>query len=332
MILCVLFIAGFAGGLAAACLGAWFAFPAGESHRDDCGFRLQPDSGPVRSFDRLRLHPCSECRRRGQVWPWMTAVGLAILFAAFGWALLEWGVQTVPEVRPDASLARNRLPFQLLLLWLLATATVTDLLDYIIPDILVLSGTLFAIAAACISGELQIIHVWVDWNIPLADVMGPWLPDWMKQHQHLHGLVWSLTGMFTGLSLMSLLRGIASGILGYPAVGLGDVTLMAMIGAFLGWQPVLCTLVIAPVAGIVIGTGVRLFTGRSYVAFGPYLCAAAVVVLFTWKAIWMDLNLRMLFGHWPTVVAMTGGTFLAICLVLGLLRIYRAIPASAIRR
>jgi leader peptidase (prepilin peptidase)/N-methyltransferase len=210
--------------------------------------------------------------------------------------------------------------------------TITDLLDYIVPDIVVAAGVLIAVTSASLSGELQMIHVWVDWNSQWVALHGPYLPEWMKHHQHLHGFVWSMAGLLTGAGLMWLLRWLASTILGYPAVGLGDVTLMAMIGAFLGWQPTLCTLAIAPMVGLVLGLGIRLTQGRSFVAFGPYLTSAAVLVLCSWRWLWVDFNLRTLFGHWPTIAALVGGAFLAISLSLGLLRIYRAIPADAIRR
>ena len=57
------------------------------------------------------------------------------------------------------------------------------------------------------------------------------LPQWMKDHQHLHGLAWSLCGAVSGASLVWAGRVAANRILGFPAIGFGDVTLMAMIGA-----------------------------------------------------------------------------------------------------
>jgi len=43
--------------------------------------------------------------------------------------------------------------------------------------------------------------------------------------------------------------------LGREAMGFGDVTLLAMIGTFLGWQACLLVFFLAPFAGIVIGVG-----------------------------------------------------------------------------
>ena len=59
-------------------------------------------------------------------------------------------------------------------------------------------------------------------------------------------------------------------VLGEYAVGLGDATLMMMVGAFVGWQPVVCVLTFAPLCAIGVGLVVWLITGRPYISFGPY--------------------------------------------------------------
>ena len=185
---------------------------------------------------------CHRCQQRGCWWPVATSLLSGAAFGLLSWLLLQDGCQTVTEVRPSMALWQNRLPFQLVFVFLLTTVTVADLLDYIIPDGIIVPGILVAVAFATISGELQLIHVWVDWDYDFVKLYGPYLPEWMKHHQHLHGLVWSLCGLLTGAGLMWAARIGAHVILGMPAIGLGDVTLMAMIGAFMGWQPTLCVL------------------------------------------------------------------------------------------
>lgn len=259
------------------------------------------------------------------------SLSLSALFAFFGWMLVVQNCQTVIEVRPSQELWVNRLPFHLLFIFLLTTASLTDFLDYVIPDIVVLPGALVAVLWATASGELQMIHFWVNWDYELVALYGPHLPEWMKQHQHLHGLVWSLSGLLTGAGIMWAARLAAYTILRIPAIGLGDVTLMAMIGAFMGWQPTLCVLAIAPLAGIVLGFAGRIVTGKSFIAFGPCLCVAAYIVLCIWKMLWEDLRLKIIFSHWPTVAAMTAGSFLAFCILLVALRIFRATPTERLR-
>ncbi len=106
---------------------------------------------------------------------------------------------------------------------------------------------------------------------------------------------------------------------------------MAMIGAFLGWQPTLCALAMAPLVGMVLGLGGRIVTGRSFVAFGPYLCIAALIVLCTWRVLWESLRLKIIFSHWPTVAGMVAGSFAAYCVLLVGLRIFRAVPTERLR-
>lgn len=279
---------------------------------------------------------CSGCFAKDRIWPLWASLFTAATFVGFGWLLVRTGCQTVSEVRPSLDLWQNRLPFHLLFIFLLVTATLTDLLDYVILDMIVLPGALIAIVWASLSGESQMIHVWVDWNYDQAIIdgqihFGPYLPEWMKNHQHLHGLVWSISGLLTGAGLMWAARIAACLILGVPAIGFGDVTLMAMIGAFMGWQPTLCALGIAPLVGIVLGFGGRIVTGRGYVAFGPYLCIAALIILCTWRMFWEVLRLKIIFSHWPTVAAMVAGSFIAYCVLLVGLRIFRATSAERLR-
>ncbi|MEZ6130476.1 MAG: prepilin peptidase [Planctomycetaceae bacterium] len=284
---------------------------------------------------RLRSVRCS-CGQSDKVrWHLASAVGLAVLFATYAWLLLSPSIQcqALHEVRPDVPLLFSRLPFHLTLIFLLWVATITDLLDYVIPDEVIYPGVLLAVLAAFASGQLQMIHLWVNWDEAYVSLYGPYLPEWMKHHQHLHGLAWSIAGIVTGSSITWLVRTLSSGILGYPALGFGDVTLMALVGAFLGWQPTLCVLAIAPMAGMVIGIGVRLFTGRSFVAFGPYLAVSAVIVLCTWRWLWADhFSLRDIFGHWPTVVGLLGFSVAALVVLLVVLRLFRSLPTKSLRR
>lgn len=46
---------------------------------------------------------------------------------------------------------------------------------------------------------------------------------------------------------------VAEFALGRPAMGAGDVTLMAVIGAFLGWQATVIAFLIAPILALVLG-------------------------------------------------------------------------------
>ena len=96
----------------------------------------------------------------------------------------------------------------------------------------------------------------------------------------------SLLGLAIGGGLVWAIRIVASYALGQEAMGFGDVTLMAMIGAYLGWQPALLVFAFAPFAAIVIAVTEFILTRRHEIAFGPYLCLSAVIVILFWDPIW----------------------------------------------
>jgi prepilin signal peptidase PulO-like enzyme (type II secretory pathway) len=66
------------------------------------------------------------------------------------------------------------------------------------------------------------------------------------------------------------------------ALGFGDVTLMAMIGTYIGWQPSLLVFFVAPLVAVVVFAARFLLTGSGAGPYGPYLCIATVVVLVNW--------------------------------------------------
>ena len=300
-----------------------------------CAGCKQPISRMQRWFSLTPIR-CqhSGCQHAAAVyWHLASALALGALFGVFSWLLLSANCQGVHEVRPDMPLAYNRLPFHLTLIFLLWVATLTDLLDYVITDELVYVGIAIAMIAAFATGELQMIHIWVNWDEAVEGLRGPYLPEWMKNHHHLHGIAWSFTGMVTGAIVTWLVRALSHLALGYPALGFGDVTLMAMIGAFLGWQPVLCVLALAPLAGILVGVVARLTTGKTFVAFGPYLACSAYLVICSWRWLWQDTaKLRDIFSHWPSVAGLIGFAFATLVILLVILRVFRSLPAEKLQR
>jgi leader peptidase (prepilin peptidase)/N-methyltransferase len=66
-------------------------------------------------------------------------------------------------------------------------------------------------------------------------------------------------------------------------MGGGDIKLLAMIGAFLGWQSLLFVLLISSFAGAAVGIAIMILKGRDMkyaVPFGPFLSLGAIAYLF----------------------------------------------------
>ncbi len=72
-------------------------------------------------------------------------------------------------------------------------------------------------------------------------------------------------------------------ITGKEGMGYGDANIMAVVGAFLGWENVLVTLFFASLIGSIVGIAFILIKGKnlkSALPFGPFIFAGAVIALF----------------------------------------------------
>ncbi len=66
-------------------------------------------------------------------------------------------------------------------------------------------------------------------------------------------------------------------------MGGGDIKLLAMIGAFLGWQSLLFVIFFSSLTGSIVGIAAMIKQGRggtSRIPFGPFLSIAALIYLF----------------------------------------------------
>src|SRR5579862_4565581 len=92
---------------------------------------------------------------------------------------------------------------------------------------------------------------------------------------------WSaLVGTALGAGILLAIRWIWFRIKHVDAMGLGDVKMLAMIGAFLGWQQVWVVLVLSSFAGAVLGIALTTARGRSMqsrLPFGTFLAIGAYV-------------------------------------------------------
>ena len=134
----------------------------------------------------------------------------------------------------------------------------------------------------------------------LIDLEHQILPDRLTYPAIALGIAFALGG--SGTSWKNSLAGAAAGALIPAAVigaywvirreegmGWGDVKLLSAIGAFLGWQGMLLTLLVGSLLGTAVGGAYLLLSGKGKktpLPFGTFLCAAALVALFAGEAAW----------------------------------------------
>ncbi len=104
--------------------------------------------------------------------------------------------------------------------------------------------------------------------------------------RHLLALATSVVGAVGAGGLIVFTREAASRALGKEAMGLGDATLMAMVGSWLGWQIGVVAFFVAAFLGLAHGLLGWLWRRESELAFGPSLCLATVIVLAGWRWVW----------------------------------------------
>jgi len=97
---------------------------------------------------------------------------------------------------------------------------------------------------------------------------------------HVHSLTASLIGFIIGGGAIYAMGLLGDIIFRKESMGGGDVKLMAMIGAFLGWKLSLLSFFIAPFFGGVIGVIEKIRTKDNTIAYGPFLVLGALVSLF----------------------------------------------------
>jgi len=252
-------------------------------------------------------------------------IGTGLLFVIYVLAAVSFNAHDLAEVQPDDFWRQARLAYHLVLISFLVAATATDLRAYLIPDAITLPGIVIGVALAALAGQLQLIHVWVDWNQEVPGVRGPYLPEWLDAHRHLHGLAWSVAGVVAGGGITWLARILSRWILGREALGLGDVTLMALIGSYLGWQPTILVFFLAPLAGLAAALAGVVLARRTWLPYGPCLSAAAFVVLCGWKWLWRPM--RTTFGDAALLVLLSVAALAAFVALLWCIRRIQLVDA-----
>ncbi|MBZ5639011.1 MAG: prepilin peptidase [Acidobacteriia bacterium] len=143
-----------------------------------------------------------------------------------------------------------------LLGWMLIVLFFTDLDRGLLPDAVTLTGTALGVGLA--------------WLNPFLGGCG------------FGRILLSLGGAALGSALLWVIGAVYGRLRGVEAMGMGDVKMMALVGAFSGPRGVLFTLLAASVAGAAVGLAAIPLRGRSLrdtLPFGCFLAPAAFAAL-----------------------------------------------------
>ena len=133
----------------------------------------------------------------------------------------------------------------------LTVMTVIDLYHHIIPDVISLPGIGVGLLASLLIPQLTFRN--------------------------------SLIGILLGGGSLFLVATLYQWLFKREGMGGGDVKLLAMIGAFLGWKAVLLTILLSSLIGSITGILIMVMKGKDFkyaIPFGPFLSLGAVIALF----------------------------------------------------
>ncbi|MDI9570887.1 MAG: A24 family peptidase [Pseudomonadota bacterium] len=132
---------------------------------------------------------------------------------------------------------------------------------------------------------IVIVFIDIEHQIIPHEIVLPGIPVFLLAAVFTMGVSWrdSFLGIMVGIGVLYLIALYYEQITGNEGMGGGDVNLMAMFGAFLGWQSLPFILMIASVTGAAVGIFLMIRRGESLkyaVPFGPFLSLGAALYLF----------------------------------------------------
>ncbi|MGO9614353.1 MAG: prepilin peptidase [Dissulfurispiraceae bacterium] len=151
-----------------------------------------------------------------------------------------------------------------------------DLEFQIIPDVITIPGVIIGLFGASFFLPDPFthfpLHSLSSGNYPLT-ITGP----------SIVGFTNSIEGLLGGYCFFYLIALLGKAWAKTDAMGGGDLKMMAMVGAFMGWKAVLLTTFLGSVTGSLIGMAIMLGTGKgrkTKIPFGPFLAVASLITLF----------------------------------------------------
>ncbi|HEX8141906.1 MAG TPA: prepilin peptidase [Pyrinomonadaceae bacterium] len=225
-----------------------------------CGTAIRPyDNLPIISYLILRGR-CRSCRTPISArYPAVEAFTALLYVAVF---LLDG--------------ATFALPFDLLFVTALVALVFIDAEHMILPNAITYPGIIFALLARLAVPLLTGRPFFDDLAAGMTGAPSHW-PMWTAS------LLGALVGALAGGGSLWLMGWLWERLRGVEAMGLGDVKMMFMVGAYLGWRLTAVTIFLAVLTGSLTGIALMLRRGQRdmqmLLPFGIFLGAGAIISL-----------------------------------------------------
>lgn len=136
-------------------------------------------------------------------------------------------------------------------------------------------------AALIIITFVDMRHQIIPDALSLPGILVGWVATWVPGA----AVSWadSLIGIIAGGGALFLVAVVYERITGREGMGGGDIKLLAMIGAWMGWRQLHLIVLVASLAGTIIGITFLLLSGKGLrfrIPFGPFLSLGAVICFF----------------------------------------------------
>lgn len=213
------------------------------------------DNIPVLSFVFLR----ARCRYCGEAISWRYPMVEALTGGLFLAVYLCQGV--VADADP------GQVVIMLLTTALLIVASGIDFKFRIIPDEISIYGMMGGLLAGTL---LPGLHTGAAPHHTFSALTGVGPVD---------GFLAALIGAIGGGGIVLFFAVVGALIFHQDALGIGDVKLMAMVGALVGWKVAMIAFFIAPFFGLIYGLPLLVFKDEHHMPYGPFLSAGTVLVL-----------------------------------------------------
>jgi leader peptidase (prepilin peptidase)/N-methyltransferase len=169
----------------------------------------------------------------------------------------------------------------------LVALTLIDLDYLILPDAITKPGIVLGPVLAFLAPGVQPTNVIGAWNIGGRSLEVQIGDRWVAA---IHGVL----GAAAGFLLLWFIGWAGSKVFRKPAMGFGDVKMLAAMGGVLGFWAVLA-LVIASFVGAIVGIAVKMAGKGRYIPFGPFLAVGMWVVMLWGERVfsaWLSLYRR----------------------------------------